>query len=1032
MHSQYSPVGHGERVASTPESGDARARVAQEHFALPGSPPDSLFDVDSRLYGSSRNALFFVDSRFRGNDRSGHSARSNAPEAPCSTARIDPLAMAGFRGNDGKWRPAWPRSFPRKRESTRGCTVRVGSGRPTSVKRSCPVASLLFFSVAFVLGGCGGGPANVLDPPSFITGARPAPGAATYEPVTGDTDAGEYAFPWDLYEDGPECRVPDPPTSCPPVRIGIEDTPVAFTHPAFHGRVVLDGATFAYWRPLASQATQRAFAACTEAEPCRVFYIDSGGDPALREDRARAVLEHRGLPEGDSRWFLYDRAQGARGWYELPGVEDYSHGTQVALAALGGSFHPFPFPDPVIVPMARNFDPLEQGEDRHYFSDLVAEMRRDPEGLEELDRRYRDTLRGQHDAADIINGSYGIGVDINSVRGRNLLRTWREDHELLRDQSPLTWAEYVQRDTPEAGRTLRVWAAGNEREGGVPPSVALDEPYGEFPNVLTGDGYRNLNALGPFYFPELRGQHIAVTALSPDEERLAPYANACGELPDDWDASRFGRHYCLASPTAISEDLLGTSFAAPFVSGVLARMKARFPGVTPRELVRKLMHTADEYGDRGPYVFEGRTYEGHGFDGDIYVAEISDVDLDDPKIVIDDVTIPLGEVSFVRDPEISGWVVVQRGCTSSPGGYLVSTSGETDLCVVWGEPDGTREDAEAATERRFAYLYGAGRVDVDAEDPDEDPARAGAFAPVSTPRIALQEGGRSAPVASTRLRAPAAYGALGERLSGLSAVGFDAIDFPYRYSLSDLVSETTEPDPAIPEFLTDAAGVASACHPLIRLAPGLGCWPWAADASMHALVSPDGTGAAWRFSEGVALSAFTRHRGRLDGAASGAFSFEGGSSLAALRLDRTWPLDETGRWRMGGTFTLAADLPRGFGARRASMFEAGPALLSDWSFRVTHAWRDAHTHLSLSQPPRAETGYGRFVLPSGRLEDGTRLYETHRFSLVPSRRELTLRLAHQRPFLGGDVVLSALRTANPGHARASSRHLAGLAWRLSF
>ena len=880
------------------------------------------------------------------------------------------------------------------------------------MKRSCPVASLLFFSAAFVLGGCGGGPTSVLDPPSFISGARPAPGAATYEPVTGDTDAGEYAFPWDLYEDGPECREPDPPTSCPPVRIGIEDTPVAFTHPAFHGRVVLDGATFAYWRPLASEAAQRAFAACTEAEPCRVFYMDSGGDPALREDRARAVLEHRGLPEGDSRWFLYDRAQGARGWYELPGIEDYSHGTQVALAALGGSFHPFPFPDPVIVPMARNFDPLEQGEDQHYFSDLVAEMRRDPEGLEELDRRYRDILRGQHDAADIINGSYGIGVDVNSVRGRDLLRTWREDHELLRDQSPLTWAEYVQRDTPEAGRTLRVWAAGNEREGGVPPSVALDDPYGEFPNVLAGDGYRNLNALGPFYFPELRGQHIAVTALGGDEERLAPYANACGELPDDWDASRFGRHYCLASPTAISEDLLGTSFAAPFVSGVLARMNARFPGVTPRELVRKLMHTADYYDHR----------DEHGFDGDIYVVGVSRDE--DGELVYagadfdSEVTV---EVVSGHTPE-EGFAVVQRGCRSGEGG---------GLCLVW---DGatTEQEARAKAGERFLYLYGAGRVDVDAEDPDEPDDRAGAFAPVSTPRIALQEGGRSAPVASTRLRAPAAYGALGERLSGLSAVGFDAIDFPYRYSLSDLVSEAMEPDPAIPEFLTEAAGDAAACHPLIRLAPGLGCWPWAADASMHALVSPDGTGAAWRFSEGVALSAFTRHRGRLDGAASGAFSFEGGSSLAALRLDRTWPLDETGRWRMGGTFTLAADLPRGFGARRASMFEAGPALLSDWSFRVTHAWRDAYTHLSLSQPPRAETGYGRFVLPSGRLEDGTRLYETHRFSLVPSRRELTLRLAHQRPFLGGDVVVSALRTANPGHARASARHLAGIAWRWSF
>ena len=115
-------------------------------------------------------------------------------------------------------------------------------------------------TLSLLLSGCGGS-GNVTDSPDFVTGVRPAPGTATYEPVPGDTGAGAYAFPWELYQDGPECREADPPATCPPVRIGIEDTPVAFTHPVFHGRVVLEGATFAYWRPLASEATQRAFAA---------------------------------------------------------------------------------------------------------------------------------------------------------------------------------------------------------------------------------------------------------------------------------------------------------------------------------------------------------------------------------------------------------------------------------------------------------------------------------------------------------------------------------------------------------------------------------------------------------------------------------------------------------------------------------------------------------------------------------------------------------------------------------------------------
>ena len=306
-----------------------------------------------------------------------------------------------------------------------------------------------------------------------------------------------------------------------------------------------------------------------------------------------------------------------------------------------------------------------------------------------------------------------------------------------------------------------------------------------------------------------------------------------------------------------------------------------------------------------------------------------------------------------------------------------------------------------------------------------------AFTAVSAPKLSAKSG-HSTPVASTGLRAPAAYGALDERLTDLTMVGFDARNFPFRFPLSDFVHDTAGLEPEVPEFLTDASSDA-ACHPLLRLAPGLVCSPWAPDGSLHALASPDGTGAYWRFSDGVSLSAFTRHRGRLDGAASGAFSFDGGSSLAALRLDRAWSLDETGRWRMEGAFTLAADLPRGFGERRASILEAGPALLSDWTIGLTHrAPRNLRTRLSLSQPPRAETGRGVLTLPNGRLEDGTRTYETHRFSLVPTRRQITLRLAHQRPFAGGDVVVSVHRTKNRGHSTAPSRLVAGIAWRRDF
>ena len=867
----------------------------------------------------------------------------------------------------------------------------TGSGgrRPSCGRNASPLRLVAAGVLACSLhvAGCGGGGSG-----TGIPGATPPERTATYHKVSGPRPPGPYAFSGRLRD---------------AVRIGIEDSPVDFTHPHFHGRVQLEGAALAYWRPLAGQPTQQAFASCAEDNLCRVFQVDSGGDPARLQDLARTVLESTGLPAAGDSWFLHDRSGGRAGWYELPAAEDLGHGTLVALVAVGRRFHPFPSPDSVIVPMARNFD--EQREDQHYFSDLIAASNRDPDLLAALDREHAARLRRQHEATDIINASYGVSVDLNSLGGNNLLEIWREDYERLESDAPLTWAEFVQRDTPEFDRTIRVWAAGNHAPGdGIPPSVPLNDPYREFPNVLAGDGHRNLSSLGPFHFPELRGEHLRVTALSADEQRLAPYSDPCGALPDDWDAARFGRHYCLAAPGTLTEGAAGTSFAAPFVSGMLARMITAFPGVPPATLVKKLMDTADGYGE-------------DGFDGDIYVGEV--VRAAEGTVTIENSAILPGvvavEVDFTHLAPV-GFVVVQRGCSAGPAGYPVSTGGVGDLCVVWGTQAGTQAEADKKAKERFRFLYGAGRVDVDADD--------GAFAPMSDPLVSA-EGGTPAPLYASRLRAPAAWGALGDRLSGLSFAAFDALEFPFFYRLRDFVADGDRGGSSpVPEFLPEPDST-RACDPLRQLAPGLVCLPWRSETQAQALVSPDGAGAAFRLGEGALMSGFARVAGRLDGTAAGAFSFGGGSSFVAAHLDRAWSPMGSDRWRADGSLTLAVDLPRGIGRTSPSLFEAGTTLLSEWSVGVAHSAGRGRTRLSLAQPPRAEAGRGRLTLPSGRREDGTRVYETHRVSLVPARRELTLRLSHQRPLLGGDLVLSAHRTENRGHRPAPPEHGAGLAWR---
>ena len=574
-----------------------------------------------------------------------------------------------------------PASRTAGREARATATRTTGSGRRRpSCGRNAPPLRLVSAGVlacSVHLAGCGGG-----DSGTGIPGATPPEGTATYHEVTDPRRPGGYAFSGRLRD---------------AVRIGIEDSPADFTHPVFHGRVQLEGAAFAYWRPLAGQPTQQAFASCTAGRLCRVFRVDSRGDPARLQDLARTVLEHAGLPATGDRWFLHDSAGGSAGWYELPAAEDLEHGTLVALVAAGRRFHPFPAPDPVIVPMALNFD--EQLEGQHYFSDLIAASNRDPDLLAELDREHAAKLRRQHEATDIINASYGVPVNLGSVRGKDLLRIWLEDYRLLRcgpdplksdpadcapptrpDETTLTWAEYTQMNSPESERTLRVWAAGNHSSPGA------------------GFSHRNLYALGPFYFPELRGQHIAVTALSAREGWLAPYANPCGDLPADWDASRFGKHFCLAAPGTLSEDVQGTSFAAPFVSGVLARMMERFPNVTPRELVKKLMDTADDW-------FQD------GFNGDVYVGEVEvKVNPGEPPTETKTAVVPsFPSISIdVTGTDLGGHVVIQRRCRASSEGYIVSTDEVDDLCVVWGTTNGTVEEATAEAGGRFRFLFGAG------------------------------------------------------------------------------------------------------------------------------------------------------------------------------------------------------------------------------------------------------------------------------------------------------------------------------------
>ena len=755
-----------------------------------------------------------------------------------------------------------------------------------------------------------------------------------------------------------------------PVRIGVDDAAVDFLHPDLRGRIFLDddrGASFASWLPGVPAYDRQgaafdhgAFAACTPGSRCHVFLAASGSQAVNLTGFSRTIAQRGGCPPGEGRCFMYDASNGR--WYLLPGgaprgTGAAEHGTWVARVAVRQA------PEAVIAPWAFDFSlsdtnpylnvGLGLGGSRSALAiaQYADSYDLNQAGAEALARH----IDAWHRSADVINSSYRLNaVNVNT---NNADFGCGKIHELLGviaqqlvgavprspceggddPPSPIPasdpdqtlqslWDAYTQSGRSPDERTIRVWAAGNER-------AALGEHAAR---ALEG-GWRTFPALEPYFFEALRGHTIAVTALDSEEKYLASYANPCGPVPPGWDEARHGRHFCLAAPgDADLPDVPGgpegTSFAAPYVAGVLARMKAASRGqVGNTELVRRLMDTADD----------------------------------------------TGEYANVR-------------------------------------------------------YYGAGKVDPE--------AALGAVGSLTT-------GAPSRPAAlhGTVLRLPAAYGDAARAVADVEVASFDDWNFPFWTPAERLIRPAAvalNPIPALAPGEGRADG--APCPDWLGLAPGAACLPGGLGLRWAGAVSADGVGASYRLSDSVTLAAFTREAGRLDGAAAGAFSFAGGSSLGLLRVARGWTLDGgggRGRWRLDGEAVLALDTPHGFGARAGSMFEAGSSLLSSWTLGLERrrggragggGAPPARTRLALSQPPRAETGTGRLTWPAGRTLDGTRLYRTRSFSLAPSRRELSVSLSHHRPLFGGEAAVSVSRTENPGHRTGPAVHGLGLAWGRGF
>ena len=378
------------------------------------------------------------------------------------------------------------------------------------------------------------------------------------------------------------------------VRIGIDDTIVDYTQSAeFGDRVKLldsDGASLVYAHPFGDQLFSDVDS-CQRSATCQIWEGDSDGDDEALNRWVQQIVSADGWPTRDDSVFVVDEYYSEQNalerlfrWWEIPTpYGEGAHGTVVASVAAGANRGVAP--EAMIIPIARNFsdDQVDNALADAALRTAITLLSSFERG--QLDELLAGAYREDYSKFDIINRSYGIELFDPDVISAEI------ESELLwyRRYLPKTMNAVLQVGTPGDQKTILVYAAGNSRQP-----------------------WSGLGADLPYYIPELRAFSLAVAATNPSTGNIADYSNRCGPLPSDWNAATHGRHYCLAAPGTVRGlvpdantpgrgdvrgGLLGTSYAAPVVSGALALLMEHFRGTRGNTaIVKRMVDTADRSG----------------------------------------------------------------------------------------------------------------------------------------------------------------------------------------------------------------------------------------------------------------------------------------------------------------------------------------------------------------------------------------------------------------------------------------------------
>ena len=468
--------------------------------------------------------------------------------------------------------------------------------------------SLALVSTVLLLGACGGGgggggrltdPTPRPDPkPPPLTSSDPAYHLSTARFTTHQPNVLEQIGAHHAYAKGLTGRG---------VRIGIDDSIVDYTQNAeFGSRVKLteaEGASLAYDRPNGDLLFSDV-GTCRLFDPtCNIWSGNSAGDPEAVNDWVRQIVDTDGWPTEDDSVFVvdehfseYDLIERLFRWKEVPTpYGEGTHGTTVASVAAGKTLGVAP--EATIIPVAQNLtddqraDGLAESTLRSWIATLPATDRRFIDGL------LASTVRDNYAKFDIINRSYGRALFDPDVISTEILSELRWFTSYLPEYLDANF----QIDTPDAEKTILVYAAGNDEKplvwfGSRLPILHTSAPWIQPIRCRDGSGNRRHRGL--------------LQPVRPFALRLGP--------------ARHGPHYCLAAPGTVRglqpnpntpgrgnvvDGVSGTSFAAPIVSGALALMMEHFRGTRGNTaVVKRMLDTANRSG----HYAELETY-GAGF-----------------------------------------------------------------------------------------------------------------------------------------------------------------------------------------------------------------------------------------------------------------------------------------------------------------------------------------------------------------------------------------------------------------------------------